>query len=252
MDRPKTLCQKLASLFFPKTRAHRANQRLTTVGTTMPEDFPSRAYQSINSCVVRRKDTCPGPWGQYAQAWNALAYRFLSCTEHDEAFTSSIKSTGSSPPPHDRYIQERELFGFFVTGLAAIESLCYGLFAIGSMLNPADFPLQTAEDMKKVTPNETAAQFANIFPNERVSNLLRQVTNDQCFKDWNDIRNIMAHRGAPSRLHHVGGPQHGETLWVKGIPIDETTTKSWRTWLTRTIGELLAAADIFTSQRLST
>ena len=41
---------------------------------------------------------------------------------------------------------------FFTNGLAAVESSCYGLFAIASMRDPAHFPLKTFKDKKKVNP----------------------------------------------------------------------------------------------------
>lgn len=50
-----------------------------------------------------------------------------------------MEAYGGAPPEPERYRQERDLFGFFVSGLSAIESTNYGLFAIASMLDPNRF-----------------------------------------------------------------------------------------------------------------
>jgi len=227
------------------------NQPLSTIGLVMPGDFAVVPYEAIHSRVVAKKEAYRHSWAQYASAWNALAYRFLSCATHDREFTQSIKRAGSSPPQPERYIQERALFSFFVTGLAAIESLCYGLFAIGSMLNAQNFSITTPQDMRLITPRKTARQFAAAFPKEHIAAALQQMRNAQDFRDWKEIRNILAHRSAPGRLFHEGGPHHGETLWVKGIQIDENTMASRRQWLAKTVRTLLIAADVFTIRQLS-
>lgn len=216
----------------------------------MPRDFAVEPYEAIRSRVVAKKDAYPHSWAQYAGAWNAVAYRFLSCADHDRAFIESIKRAGNAPPQPERYRQERELFGFFVTGLAAIESLCYGLFAIGSMLDAQNFPISTPRDMRSISPEKTAKQFAAAFPKEGITAALQQMRSAQDFRDWKEIRNLLAHRSAPGRAFHLGGPHHGEALWVKGIQIDKNTTASRREWLAKTIRALLNAADDFTDSSL--
>src|SRR5207247_3301269 len=100
---------------------------LTTIGLLAPADFPHKAYEVVHERVKGKQDSHPIPWEHYAGGWNAVAYRFISSTEHDQAFTDSVRRYGNSPAPPHRYAQEKELFGFFVTGQAALESCCYAV-----------------------------------------------------------------------------------------------------------------------------
>ena len=201
-----------------KNRFMKQSSHLSTVGLEMPDDFPSNSYEAIHTLVTARKDTYPDAWREYAGAWNAVAYRFLSCARHDEAFTDTVRRFGTSPPPPQGFTQEDELFGFFVTGLAAIESLCYGLYFVGAMTDGTNFP---AVDLRGIEPAKTVAQFSGAFPNENITTALVQLKDDKDFKDWKEIRNILGHRVSPGRRFHRGGTQDRQTLWLKDIQIDE-------------------------------
>ena len=176
------------------------SKKLSTVGIVMPKDFEATAYESVHARINANQNTESDTWQQYAGAWNAVAYRFLSVTESDKMFTKSIKRYGDAPKQPERYYQERELFSFFVNGLATIESLCYGLFAIGSMLNPQEFPTNTAKDLRLISPERTAGQFAKAFQGEGITFALQHLIATQEFRDWKEIRNVLAHRTSPGRL----------------------------------------------------
>lgn len=75
------------------------------------------------------------------------------------------------------------------------------------------------------------------------------MVNDQEFKDWKIIRNILIHRSLPGRVFHEGGDHHGEVLW-ECIQIDKGTTVSKRNWLVRALSKLLRDADTFTNNHL--
>lgn len=60
----------------------------------------------------------------------AAAFRLLDVDHYDEAFRASWSRAGAAPALDERYLQERSLFGFFVSGLSAIESFSYGVCAI--------------------------------------------------------------------------------------------------------------------------
>lgn len=224
-------------------------QPLSTVGIVPPEDFPVTPYEAIHSVVSASRGTYRHSFAQFAGAWNAVCYRYLSCAEHDEAFTASLRRASASPPPDERYIQERELFGFFVTGLASIESLCYGLFAIGSMLDADSFPIADPKDMRRVDPKRTANRFEQAFPDDAVTAKLREMVAARGFRQWSDIRNILAHREAPGRHFYRGGPFNGAALWLNGIPLEEDFTACRRKWLAHTIGAIMQASLEF-AQRL--
>jgi hypothetical protein len=222
------------------------NKPLSTVGLIMPVDFPVKSYEEIQSYVVDRKDSDPELFLQYAGAFNAIAYRFYTCTEHDRIFTESVKRHGSMPPPQARYIQEKELFGFFVTGLSTIESFCYGLFAIGAMTREREnFSFKTDKDKRRIDPEITGKTFKQTFPREAITASLNKLLSDNSYNELKDIRNTLAHRTSPGRTMYSGS-RNDKTLGVKDIQIDETTTAVRRKWLAITINLLLNEASDFT------
>jgi hypothetical protein len=144
--------------------------------------------------------------------------------------------------------QDRELFGFFVTGLSAIESTCYGLFAIGSILDRNNFSFETEKHRRNANTASTVKQFAETFCNYSVTIALQAITRQQEYKDWKKVRNNLAHRINPGRKVYVvvGGTQTAE--WVlQGIPMDNTAAASRREWLANSLHDLLTAADTFTA-----
>lgn len=214
---------------------------LTTIGFTLPSDFPSAEYEAVHARIKEKRDKYAIPWDQYAGGWNAVAYRFLSCAEHDEAFTASVRGYGSSPSQPHRFVQEKELFGFFVTGQAALESFCYAIHAIAAMVQPASFPMG---NLRELTPENTGARLRSAFVGEPLQTKVSQLTSDPDFKHWKDIRNILAHCTAPGRLFSVGS-EDDTTKWL-GIAIDVSTTVDRRKWLAARLRDLVIAADAFT------
>src|SRR5215210_4003084 len=146
----------------------------------MPKDFASAPYEAVSSRVSAKNQTHPDSLVQFAAAWNAVRHRFLSCTEHSEAFTKAIKEAGIpgvTPQTADMwYAQQKELFDFFMTGLSTIESICYGLYAVGSILNTQQFPITTPHDLRRIGTNSTARKFTTVFANEPISSTLQQLT----------------------------------------------------------------------------
>jgi hypothetical protein len=89
----------------------------------------------------------------------ALAYRLLDVTHFDQTFRESIAQFGAAPEMSERYRQERLLFGFFVSGLSAIESFCYGLCAIAWEAAPTKVLLGSHGQKKGVSPESTCDRF---------------------------------------------------------------------------------------------
>ena len=175
-----------------------------------------------------------------ASRWIGIVYRFRSCAEHDEAFAESANKFGGNPSQPETYYQDRELFGFFVTGLS---------FAVGSLLDPNNFPLTTDKHMRNVNPTKTVRQFSVSFPNESITAALQDVTSQQEYKDWKTIRNTLAHRTNPGRVIYVStvGPLRTAEWMLQNIPMDSKATASRRRWLANSLRDLLAEADTFTA-----
>lgn len=222
-------------------------QKLTNIGLAMPKGFPVEPYESIHKRMVKKKNDYLKSWFQYAWSWNAVAYRFLACTEHDRAFTYSIKKFGISPKPPERYLQEKNLFGFFVTGLSTLESLLYSLYPIASVIKPPYFPIATEKDLRSITPEKTTNKFKKHFGGQNINCILKKLIDDKNYKDWKNIRNILIHRIARGRDFSNGGNHSGKALWIDGIPINEYTTSSLYKWLTHWVLIILNEIDDFTS-----
>ena len=227
---------------------------MSTPHLALPDDFDYVSYEAVQSRISPLLESHKPQWTEYAIAWEAVANRFRTCAEHDEAFTQSIRTNTDAPQQPERYYQGRDLFGFFITGLSAIESACYALYAIASMLDDVYFPIKKAGNKRNINPESTANRFRTTFPNEEISRALNRMVNGQEYEDWKELRNILAHRGAPGRhIHRTIGSSydnaHGDALWEFGIPLNASTTPQLREWLAETLGNLLREADVFTGRR---
>jgi hypothetical protein len=219
---------------------------LKSVGVEMPSDFPGLTYEAVYWLVDSKRPTSPPEiWGQYRDAWKALSYHFLSCAGHDEAYTASVQHHGDAPQHPERYKQEHHLFGFFYTGLAALEALHYGLFAMGALIRPQEFPMITPGNRRAVDPKKTFATFSTIFPGEALTHQLRTLKDDPQWTTWNDTRNVLSHRMIPGRAFS----DPGGALWriENGIEIaiDGRTTASQREWLVQHLSQIFESAHTF-------
>jgi hypothetical protein len=224
----------------------------------MPPDFAVRPYDSVWERLAGLgaeydRTGAQGKyhsWYQWLAAWINITYRFRSCAEHDEAFAESVGRFGDNPRQPEKYHQDRELFGFFVTGLSAIESAYYGLFGVGSILDPTNFPLSTDKNMRNATTTRTVQRFTAAFTNESVTATLRRITTQQEYSDWKDARNTLAHRRSPGRKLYgsVGGPSKTTEWMLQDIPMDAASTASRRRWLADSLRRLLTEADRFTAK----
>lgn len=226
------------------------------LGDIVPKDFPRDIHKQVALRVfgeAERKGIKPHLLDHFHDSWLASGYRFCTCVEHDEAFRDSIKRVGVNPNQKEHYIQERELFGFFINGLTVIESLAYSSYILGAMLVENGFPMNAP---KLIQVNHTADKYNKYYPNEPLSNELDQLRNSSDYDEWKKIRNILAHRVIPARKITV-------TLWPpqldnspKASWIDDTlelnanTTLSRRKWLARVADVMILAIDTFTKNHL--
>jgi hypothetical protein len=216
-------------------------------GVPIPQDFDGELYSRVYR-AIERKYAIPSQksFQQVAWALQGLVYRFTACAEHDDAFTASFKAHGHPLQP-ERYQQEKHLFGFFVTGLSALECFAYASYWLGSLLDAAAFPTGTDQSLRAITCPHTAACFGRRFPNDPLESTTKRLFDSQEFQRWAEIRNMLAHRSHPGRAIYasIGSAPEKPTEWVKDIVIDVKTTRSRRTWLSTGITELLNAAETF-------
>ena len=223
-----------------------------SLDSVVPADFPREVYNRIGLRIYEKlylTGVSPVLAEHFSDAWLAVAYRFFACTEHDASFRSSIERAGSNPPRLEHYIQERELYGFFVTGLTVIESFYYGCYVIASMINGDGFPM---DNPRSIQVSSTADKFVKNFAQKPITRELDSLRNNDAFKRWSLIRNVLAHRVNPARQVTVTlwppkeNPLHEVSWPEEAITIDRDTTASRRTWLANNITRLIAELDTFT------
>jgi hypothetical protein len=222
----------------------------------IPEDFPLDVYNKILNRVDKKYypvNTIDSLGEQFYDAWQAVGYRFFTCVEHDIAFTASIERAGSRPAERmEHYIQERELYGFFVTGLTIIESFYYGCYIIAAIIDSIGFPVDRPE---KIKVDETADRYLDNFPEESITHQLDNLRKDVAYKDWKNTRNILAHRTTPQRVNEINlwpsqtNPTVGVTWSTDKILLNKNTTTIRRTWLAATVTRLICELDTFTENK---
>lgn len=216
---------------------------LTTVGLHMPEDFSAAEYERF----WRQVSSLPSSDAKTEAGfgWNAVAFRFLQTAGSDEAFRESLAEHGDAPPSEERYRQESLLFLFFVAGQASIESFSYALHAACSISNPQSFPMTNLRD---ITVGNTSRGCNEAFPNASVTARLSSLRSDPTWKEWIDLRNILAHRSAPGRVVSLSsGSPSAPSMWkVAGkLEIAPSLTANRRSWLAGILRDLMeASADL--------
>lgn len=227
----------------------------TSLKNALPADFELDRHNNIQSFVKIKKDMFPASWEQFRPAWRAVPLRLLWATEHHETFTESIDRAGSAPSWPDRYIQDRESFAFFVSGLSAIEVACYAIYAVGSIVSPPHFPILLRQDLRRISPDSTDERLKSAFPNESLSSSVHSVITDALFKEWKRIRNSLIHHCAPARTINVsvGAPAKEDDLWNHpefSIPLNAETTQNRHQWLVNALNELESELYGFVHTRL--
>lgn len=222
---------------------------LKTNGLLMPVDFPTAQYNDVYERTLSQVTASPAIHEQFAGAWNAVAYRFQAMADDEIAFTSLVVQTAPEPPI--RYQQERSLFGFFSNGFSVFEATFYGVFALGALLSPADFPIATPRDQQRIAPHSTLAALAKAFPAEPLNTAISNLLADTQFLEWREIRNVLTHRAAPGRTFFVSIGDPSETPlpdeWkLKGIPLDDKMAPMRRAQLSGQLDELLDGIRDFT------
>ena len=77
-------------------------------------------------CVTKNKNTL----NQFQNFWvlgMQLRIVFMRVLKVMRDLLNRLKKAGDAPPQPKRYIQEKELFHFFVNGYSTLESFCYAL-----------------------------------------------------------------------------------------------------------------------------
>lgn len=201
--------------------------------------------------VVARWSTHP-LYDHYSGAWNAVAYRYEDAVEAGQRFNSSIVEFGASPPFLERQKQEKDLYSFYTNGISAIESACYAAFTIGAFISPSDFPMETARQQRRISPNHTHASYKQTFPGDKFLDVFEALFSNQSYLQWSDVRNILTHRTAPGRRMFVGIADDDAPAveWkVDNISLDDKLVPRQQAQLASIVGDFVAGIDTFLSEK---
>lgn len=125
---------------------------LTSVGFEPAAGFPAAAHDSTHLRLAPFAQTPQNStWRHFGLGWNAVAYRYQACAEHDETFRSDFARHGGNVGGWDRYRQQRDLYGSFVNGCSAIESFFYAAFAAGALKDPTVFRIVSRKQQRDVS-----------------------------------------------------------------------------------------------------
>jgi hypothetical protein len=215
-------------------------------GLEMPDDFPLALLEDIYARVRDGHEWPEEPAAEYAVAVNGILYRFRACVEYDDELRASLQEHGSSPLIEERYRQERALFGFYSSGLSALECLFYGAWFLGALNDPTAFDADI--DRRDVTPKNVVKAFGRAVPGHPFTTALTGVNTSQELKTWRYVRNRLSHAGQPGRHFHAGGPLHEVALWLDE-PLDSARTGDARRWLSDALTILLDAERAFVAER---
>jgi len=208
----------------------------TSLRDALPPEFNFDRHGEIKTVVETKKEESPASWRQFRPAWRALPLRLAWAIQHDHAFTDSILRAGSAPPWPERYIQDREAFAFFISGVSAIEVACYSVYAVCSIASPPYFPIRLRRDLRRISPESTDERLKHAFPNDTLSDCIHGICTDNVFTEWKRVRNSLIHHCAPARTIHasLGAPEQEDDLWNHPeftIRLNANTTQSRCRWL---------------------
>lgn len=220
----------------------------------LPSAFPDALFEAIATRVVQKMKNPSPELDNFGGAQNGVRYRLRACADYAAEFTESIRRVGAAPPGIERYQQERQLFGFFVSGAAVLDSFSFFLYFAAAQLQPTCFPTQP-RDITQIDVNSASGKFKNAFPGEMITSNLTNLVDDPNFKEWRKCRNILAHRAAPGRVIYASVGSNSVDLaadWridsFGKIKIDVNLTPPRLEWLLKTLAGLVEAADQFTQK----
>lgn len=224
---------------------------LSNNGLTVHRDFPIAPYEAVHAHVANKWSQA-ATYSHYTGAWNALAYRFHGAVDAGNRFQKSLINFGPHPAPHQRYHQEEALFNFFSNGFSAFEAMFYGLFAVGSFIDPQTFPLTTPKEQQRVSPTHTAKAFEQAFPDDLILTAFRSLFEDSSYQRWREMRNVLTHRAAPGRRVYVGigNDDSLPVEWkLNGSPLDGALVPKYQQEMANHITNVISAAEIFINSR---
>jgi hypothetical protein len=222
-----------------------SKQPLAVSGLLMPPDFPSAAFEA----TYRGAAELRGPYlDDFVGAWNAVSYRYRALLDYSDSFEASIRKNGAAPEAGIRYIQEKDLFGFFSSAFSIFEAFFFGMFAVGATLSPVTFPFATPADRQRVGVSSTIASYKRAWESDPIIATFEAMSQDPLYRGLRDARNVLTHRVAPGRKIYVSLSEDELPTgdWkLFNSTLDERTTRTRRDGVSRLLEVLTNASQLF-------
>jgi hypothetical protein len=212
---------------------------------TPPADFPHQQHSNVlalvsAACAGQSERAAAG--NEFAAAWSGVLYRFCAFDAHFVSLSRALAQVHAATP-QAMYELERDLFGVFTNGVATLESIAYGVFALGALVRPETFPLETPTDRRNATVGSALRLYSERFHDEDVTRVLFWWYNSREYGWWKDTRNLLAQQTVTMAP--------GDNCMLGGVRMSAEELVRKRSWLVHVVSELLVAVDAFAAQRLT-
>ena len=216
---------------------------------SLPPAYPTEQAERVYRYLLEQMPAESTSRALMGHGFKGVAYRFRATTDYASEFENSFLAPGGvAPPVDDHYRQERALFGFFVSGLACLESFAFALHAIAAYYRPESFGLSDGH-LRAIGPKAVADALQSAWPGALVSRITNELVKDDTFRTWKDIRNVLGHRVVPPR-HITASPGSGiRSTWGlanqfldRDEPL-EAVARPRSLWLTERVRDLWDGAE---------
>jgi len=199
-------------------------------------------------------------WREFARAGNAIKVRWRDLAVADSIFQATVIKGRESPGDADE--EESSIFTFFFNSLSVIELSFFHLYALAAQLD-SRFSLIPGKP-RAVTPGETSVQYKRYFPGDSLTTVIVAFQGDSNLKRINEVRNILSHRGTPTRhlgvtieltipgrQYFLGGSKGAPAEWKDlGMTLEPALTGDLRSWLSASLSSLFREAKAFAAARI--
>ena len=230
----------------------------------IPNDFDLATYQKIMDIVFSSKIIDEIHKAEFAGAWNNVLYRYIEFCQSNNEFVKCLREHSNTPTTRWRYEQERSLFNFFTCGLSIIESYCYAVYVICSIVKYECFPLIDPDDrnlvkmglIKQISLDCLAKKLSSFFTHDKITIKINEINVDNSFKSLKIVRNALCHRSTPGRLifgttrDKLSKPPEWTFRNNVKFTIDENLTEDFQTWLSKKLRLLFADLEIFINENV--
>lgn len=167
----------------------------TSYGEFVSHDHPKIRIPIANS----ENYGIPDEYDQYRDAHQAIRLRYNACVDYEVEYrTSYLKRILYSHDQKELDIQNNALYGFYTSACSCIDSYCYMIFMLGSILKKEASIFQVPE--RAITTYLTRDAFIKCFINEEVTSTLIKILESNEYVELTSLRNILSHRVSPHRV----------------------------------------------------